>query len=228
MLPLRQASLRQNILGNQTTTFDEGLNSLTDNINHRFNFLVDTRIDSSTTIRVEPNISYTESDLRNASDYINTFTDNRTVGTQNFKTTSSSPTITNNILIRKKFLRRGRTLSLNVNTNINDSDSKNYNDIQENITSTTDGNTQNITDQLNDQNSNSISNTSRLVYTEPLTKTLNLEMNYQNLYSFSNSDRYTYDFNPVTSQYDIVNLDYTNSYENTTVTNAIGNSCILI
>lgn len=223
-LDIQQASLRQNILGNETTTFDEGLNSLTDNINHRFNFLVDTRIDSSTTIRVEPNISYTESDLNNASDYINTFKDSRTVGKQKFKTASSSPTITNNILIRKKFLRRGRTLSLNVNTNINDSDSKNYNDIQENITSTTDGNTQNITNQLNDQNSNSISNTSRLVYTEPLSKTLNLEMNYQNLYSFSNSDRYTYDFNPVTSQYDIVNLDYTNSYENTTVTNAIGTS----
>ena len=220
----QQTSLRQNILGDQTTTFDQRLNSLTDNINHRFNFLVDTRIDSSTTIRVEPNISYTESDLNSDSKYINTFTDNRTVGTQNYKTTSSSPTITNNILIRKKFLRRGRTLSLNINTNINDSDSKNYNDILENITSTTDGDTQNITNQLNDQNSNSISNTSRLVYTEPLSKTLNLEMNYQNLYSFSNSDRYTYDFNPVTSLYDIVNLDYTNSYENTTVTNAIGTS----
>lgn len=220
----QQTSLRQNILGDQTTTFDQRLSSLTDNINHRINFMIDTKIDSSTTIKVEPNISYTESKLNSNSNYTNSFTDNQTVGSQNYNTTSSTPTISNNILLRKKFLRRGRTLSLNINTNINDSDSKNYNDISEDITSITDGNSQTFTNQLNDQNSHSISNTSRLVYTEPLSKTLNLELNYQNLYSFSNSDRYTYDFNTVTSKFDIPNLDYTNSYENTTVTNALGAS----
>jgi uncharacterized membrane protein YgcG len=218
-----QTSFRQNLLGDARTTFNENLNSTTDKRNHRFNFMIDTKIDSSTTIRVEPNISYTETDLNRSSDYINNYIDNQTIGTQKYTTKSASPTITNNILIRKKFLRRGRTLSLNINTNINDSDGKNYNDIVNNTTSVTET-VQDLTNQLNDQDSHSISNTSRLVYTEPLSKTLNLEVNYQNLYSFSNSERYTYNFNPVTSNYDIPDLTYTNSYENTTLTNALGAS----
>jgi hypothetical protein len=146
------------------------------------------------------------------------------VGTQQLNTKSTSPTVNNNILIRKKFLRRGRTLSLNVRTTINDSDGRNYNTIANRTTSGADSLTIDHTDQLNNQNAESISNTSRLVYTEPLSKTLNLELNYQNVYNFDNSERLTYNFNPVTSQYDIPDLTYTNTYENKTLTNALGAS----
>src|SRR5690606_18512901 len=80
----------------------------------------------------------------------------------------------------------------------------------------------NLTDQLNDIKGNSISNTSRLVYTEPLSKTLSLELNYQNTFAFDNSARLVYDFNNATQQYDIKNIDFSNEFENTTLTNALG------
>lgn len=219
-----QTSLRQNLLGDSKTTFDETLNSLTEKFNHRFNFMIDTKIDSSTTIRVEPNISYTETSLNQTSNFVNTYAASQTTGNQSYRTKSNTPDISNSILLRKKFLRRGRTLSLNVNTSITDNDAANYNYILNNTVSSDSSATQDLTNQLNDQRSHSVSNTSRLVYTEPLSKTINLEVNYQNLYSISNSDRYTYDFNTVTSQYDIPNLTYTNTYENTTLTNTIGAS----
>jgi hypothetical protein len=218
-----QSSFRQNLLGNSTTTFDQDLTSTTDKTNHRFNFMIDTKLDSTTSIRIEPNITYTETGLDQFSNYTNNYGRFETVGTQGFNTNSSTPTVSNNLLIRKKFLRRGRTLSLNVNTNINDNEAKNYNNIN-NLTTTEGVVTQDITDQLNDQKAHSLSNTSRLVYTEPISKTLNLELNYQNTYNFDNSDRYTYNFNPVTSLYDLVDLTYTNSYENRTLTNAVGAS----
>ena len=218
-----QSSFRQNLLGNSTTTFDQDLTSTTERTNHRFNFMIDTKLDSTTSIRIEPNITYTETGLDQFSSYTNNYGTSQTVGTQGFNTNSSTPTVSNNILIRKKFLRRGRTLSLNINTNINDSDAKNYNNINNIITGTA-ADSEDITNQLNDQDSHSISNTSRLVYTEPLSKTLNLELNYQNTYNFDNSDRFTYNFNPVTSLYDLVDLTYTNSYENRTLTNAVGAS----
>ena len=42
-----QNSLRQNLLGNTTTTFQNHLISTNEQLNHRFNFMIDTKIDSS-------------------------------------------------------------------------------------------------------------------------------------------------------------------------------------
>ncbi|MCX2481224.1 outer membrane beta-barrel family protein [Pedobacter sp. MC2016-15] len=219
-----QSSLRQNLLGNSTTTFDEDLNSLTDRKNHRFNFMIDTKIDTATTIRIEPAVTYTESGLNQNSSYVNTYATSQTVGTQRLNTKTTAPTVNNNILLRHKFPKKGRTLSLNIRTTINESDGRNFNTILNRTTSGLDSLTLDNTDQLNNTNSNSISNTSRLVYTEPLSKTLSLELNYQNVYNFDNSERLTYNYNTVTSLYDIPDFTYTNTYENKTLTNAVGAS----
>ncbi len=216
-----QTSLRQNLLGNTTTTFQNNLESTTDRLNHRFNFMVDTKIDSTTTIKIQPNFSFTETDNHKKSVYTNNFGNSVTEGEQLFRTNSTSPSLSNNLLIRKKFARRGRTLSLNVNTNWNASNADNYNDIRNYITNAA-GTEPEFTNQLNDSESKSLGNTSRLVFTEPLSKTFSLELNYDNRYNFSNSERFTYDFNPTTSRYDIIDQTYTNTYENTTLTNAVG------
>lgn len=218
-----QSSYRQNLLGNQTTTFDEDQSSTSDNLNHRFNFMLDTKIDSSTTIRIEPNISYSKTNSISNSKYVNNYVDNVTDGKQKYTTDGTTPTISNAILLRKKFLRRGRTLSLNVRTNVNNSNADNYNYI-ENTTDSAGVVTRSLTDQLNDQTSRAISNNTRLVYTEPLSKTLNLETNFENGYSFSKSERYVFDYNTVTSRYDIPDFTYSNFYENTTLTNSLGAS----
>lgn len=216
-----QNSLTQNLLGNTVTTFQDALKSTTDKLNHRLNFLLDTKIDSLTSIRVQPNLSYTETTLDRSENYVNNYKNRTAVGTQVNNTKSTAPTLSDNLLIRRKFLRRGRSLSLNVNTNINNSQSDIYNKILETTSSSLDTTGKN-TDQYNDQTSKSFSNTSRLVYTEPLSKTLSLELNYENRYNYDKSDRFTYNFNPVTSNYDIVDFRYTNTYENRTLTNAAG------
>ncbi|RZK73734.1 MAG: hypothetical protein EOO92_18065, partial [Pedobacter sp.] len=132
-----------------------------------------------------------------------------------------TPVITNNILVRKKFQRRGRTLSLNVNTSINDSNSDNINYILDN--NTINGvTTQKLTNQLNDLSSHNITNTTRVVYTEPLSKTTSLELNYQNGINNSTSDRNVFNFNSITGNFDLVDNTYSNHYENQTLTNAAG------
>jgi hypothetical protein len=219
-----QNSLRQNLLGNQTTTFDEDLLSTTKKTNHRFNFTIDTKLDSSTSIRVRPEINFVQTDLSRTNNYINDYGSRTTVGNQKFSTKSTTPNVNNNILLRKRFEKRGRTLSLNLNTSINNSDSDNYNYIS-NQTTDAAGVTNELTDQLNDQTSESFGHSSRLVYTEPVGKNgLSLEMNYENRYNYDISKRFAYDFNPVTSKYDIIDTRYTNTFENTTWTNALGAS----
>ncbi|RYF11118.1 MAG: hypothetical protein EOO42_21730, partial [Flavobacteriales bacterium] len=217
----QQTSFTQNLLGNSITTVNNTADNNTDRINHRLNFMIDTKLDSSTTIKIQPNVSFTESDATNLSTYNRNLIATSTIGDQRYISNSSTPNITNNLLVRKKFKRRGRTISLNVNTSINNNDADTYNYISESNT-VNNVTTPSLIDQLNKVNSNSINNTSRVVYTEPLSKTTSLELNYQNGYAHDNQGRQVLDFNSASGQYDLVNLDYTNIYENQTLTNAAG------
>jgi hypothetical protein len=214
-------SFTQSLLGTSTLNSLEDVNTTTERLNHRLNFTIDTKLDSNTSIRIQPNISYTDNTGLNLSNYNRDALNTNTVGNQNLQTNSQSPVISNNLLIRHRFKRRGRTLSLNLNTNINDSDADNFNYILENLKIGT-ITTSTLTNQLNDNNTNSLSNTSRLVFTEPLAKTLSLELNYQNGYSFDNKQRLVYNFNNATQSYDIKDNTYSNEFENTTWTNSVG------
>ncbi|RZK49451.1 MAG: hypothetical protein EOO99_05510 [Pedobacter sp.] len=214
-------TLTQNLLGNTTTTNRNDVESTTDRLMHRINLTLDTKLDSTISIRIRPSFNYSTNDGDSRSEYERIVLNTTTNGIQSYITNSNAPSFSNNLLIRKKFQRRGRTMSLNVNTNINNSDGENYNDIDESrIVSGTP--TLTVFNQLNDQNSKNISNNARLVFTEPLSKTMNLELNYTNGYSFDNQDRQVYDYNPTTGKYDLLNSIYSNDFENTTFTNAVG------
>jgi len=214
-------SLTQNLLGDVTTIFNNDQTNHADRLNHRLNFMVDTKLDSLTSLRIQPNLSYTSNSGLNRSIYTRDYDTYTINGTQNLSNNNTSPAVSNNILFRKKFMKRGRTLSLNLNTNINNNDADNYN--RNNETRREGGlTTQKITDQLNDQESESINQNTRLVYTEPLDKTLSLEFNYQNGYNHNKSNRFTYDFNPATLQYDLLDTTFSNAYENTILINTAG------
>ncbi|TKC13114.1 TonB-dependent receptor [Pedobacter polaris] len=217
---LDQNSFTRNLLGDIITTSSSDNVSTTERLNHRFNATLDTKIDSSISVRWQPSFTYSENEGNSSNNYTRQVINN-TIGSQTNLTNSITPSINNNLLFRKKFQRRGRTLSLNINTSFNDSDGNNFNKFSES-TSVNGVPSAVNRDQLNDQDSRSISNTARLVYTEPLSKTLSLELNYQNVYSFDNQERAVYDFNPITQQYDLVSAKFSNNFENTSYTNAVG------
>lgn len=214
-------SYTQNFFGTSSTIVNNQASSTTDRLNHRLNFTIDTKLDSNTSIRIQPSASYTESNGVSSNIYSRQVLTSTTNGSQIYNTSSLSPSFSNSLLIRKKFQRRGRTISLNMNTNINDSDGANYNTINDFIT-TGAVTRPSIINQLNDAGSRSLSNNVRVVYTEPLSKTLSLELNYQNTYSFDNSDKLVYNFNPLTQLYDLVDPTFTNTFENTTFGNSLG------
>lgn len=216
-----QDSHIQNLFGGSTTDVTQNLNNTTNRTNHRFNFMVDTKIDPSLSIKIQPNLAYTETDGNNFNSYTRILSDGSTIGEQRNTTTAATPTISNNLLVRKSFKRRGRTLSLNVNTSINDNDGTNQNYRLDHITENG-VKRDSLTNQLNNTNSHAISNTTRVVYTEPLNKTLSVEFNYQNGYSNSDSQRDVFNYNPLTLQFDLVDNTFSNIYNNRTLTNAAG------
>ena len=217
---LIQNSNTQNLAGG-TNNIDEAINNTSDRINHRFNFMVDTKINPSLSVKIQPNLAYTETDGNNFNSYSRILDDGSTIGSQRNTTTTATPSIGNNLLIRKSFKRRGRTLSLNVNTSINDNDGTNLNYRNDKITKGKVAR-DTITNQLNNTSSHSINNTTRVVYTEPLNKTLSVEVNYQNGYSNSDSQRDVFNYNPLTLQFDLVDNTFSNIYNNRTLTNAAG------
>ncbi|WP_316771096.1 outer membrane beta-barrel family protein [Pedobacter frigiditerrae] len=212
----------QTFLGSNTNTNRSDLNSTTERLNHRLNFTIDTKIDSSTSIRLQPSFSYSDNEGNSVQNYNRMSIRGNAVGKQTLNTNSKSPSFSNSMLIRKKFVRRGRTLSLNVNTSYNSADADNYNLNPEILTSPTNVVSDQSLNQLIDNDTKAFNSTARLVYTEPLSKTLSLELNYQNGFAYDNKERYTYDFNSITQQYDVVDLDYSNKFENKTLTNGVG------
>ena len=215
-----QKSFTQNLLGATATTYKEDLKSTTERLNHRFNFTLDTKLDSTISFRLQPNISLVNSSLESFRSYNRSVISN-VLGNQTLTTNSDAPSISNNLLIRKKFKRRGRTLSLNINTNINNNDGENFNIIDEDINTGLVVIPNNFNQRIG-QVSRSASNTAKLAYTEPLSKTLSLELNYTNGYNFDNQERLVYNFNPVTMQYDQRDPFFSNDFESTTYTNAAG------
>ena len=216
-----QNSFTQNLLGNTITTVVNRSANNTNTTNNRFNFMVDTKLGETASIKIQPNISYTENDGVNQNNYNKNLLSGQTVGLQNYNTKATTPNVSNNLLLRKKFQRRGRTISLNTNTVIGDNTSANKNYISELISRANDSTT-NLTNQLNNLGSNSISNTSRLVYTEPVSKTLSMEFNYQNGFNKDNQNRAVLNFNPSSGMYDVIDSAYSNVYQNRTLTNAVG------
>ncbi|PST84652.1 hypothetical protein C7T94_00515 [Pedobacter yulinensis] len=216
-----QNSLTQNLLGDITTIFDNRQENRSERLNHRLSFMIDTKIDSLTSIRIQPNFSYTSNQSNNQNIYTRDYSSYVTSGRQELRNDGTSPSVNNSVLLRRKFMRRGRTISLNLETSINQNDSENYNYIADEVVSGN-GGTDRLTNQLNDRDNYSLNHTSRLVYTEPLSRTLSLEFNYRNSYNYNNSERYTYNYNELSGAYDLIDLTYTNLYENTILVNAAG------
>jgi hypothetical protein len=122
--------------------------------------------------------------------------------------------ISNNILYRHAFAKRGRSISLNINTGLNERDREDYVDAiniyyKGGIISATDS-----LQQFSDQASNGYHLSANLAYTEPIGKKGQLQLNYNPSYSNNNSDQQTFHFNDVQSKYSAFDTSLSNKYDN--------------
>lgn len=214
-------SVSANFLGDVTTVSKNNQTNYSNRTNHRFDFVVDTKLDSLTSIRVQPNISFTVDNNDNLNRYNRDYSKYVINGTQSYQNHSTSPSINNGILLRRSFAKKGRTVSLSFNTNINNNDGKVYSDIEEANTRDSIIKMRSV-NQYNDQTGESFNQGERIVYTEPISKKLSLEANYQNNINHNTSNRYTYDFNLATLKFDILDTTYSNAYENKIMENQGG------
>ncbi|MGN7719645.1 outer membrane beta-barrel protein [Chitinophaga sp. 22620] len=210
------ASERENIFRPDSSSYVNNFNNtLSDQVNHRVFMRMDYQIDSSHSVLVTPMFTYgtgtsaTESystTLNNAKDTVNS-SRNRTMSTSN------APNFNTSALFRKKFDKKGRTLSANLtfgfNSNERESINESYIDFRDGANQRLDTVNQKVI-----QESSSRKAGVRLSYTEPVFRDRYLEINYAYNYSFSSNDRYTYDKSKTGNVYDVAVDSLTNLFEN--------------
>ncbi|MEX0635213.1 MAG: outer membrane beta-barrel protein, partial [Ferruginibacter sp.] len=216
-----QNQTQDNLLSSGNIQNIQNANNYNVNINHRFQFNIEYRIDSFNYIKFTPQVNYRQTDKDNATDFV--FSNVNGVKTNEGITTtisnSETPNISGTLLFNHRFKKRGRTFSLNLNAGDNrtesDEDFVNLNTIYA-IPPFTDSLYQNI---LQDNTSENLG--IRASYIEPLSKKKSLEFNYAYSQQLSGNDRQNYLVNPYTGD-QAFQESLSNIFDNTYITNRFG------
>jgi hypothetical protein len=208
---------RQNFLpgGNSNYLKNELSNNI--NSNHRFNLNDLYQIDSLHSLRLIPSLSFQETNNRSSSDYKTFSESGNLINEGNSKSTSNNKgyNFRNEIAFRKKFDRRGRTLSLTLQTSLNESDGDgSLNSITSFYNSSGALIRKDTLNQLSATSASLKSYNTRVVYTEPLFKRSLMEFSASKSNSKNISDKITYDYNQSNGKYDVLNQTQTNNFEN--------------
>ena len=191
------------------------------NQNHRFNFRIESKLDSSNTIIVNPAFIYQKNNSQNNLVATNTLYDTLLTSSSNNQTgnNASGYDANNSFLWMHKFKKNFRTFSINLFTQLTEK-SSNGDYISENLFSTPVATV--FTKQILNQNYNAYSNSKRInptiTYTEPIFKNSQLQLSYSPGYAVNLNNKIANDFDSLRTDYVLQNIPLSNSFNNTYIT----------
>ncbi len=202
-------------------SYDEYRENSMKNWNHRFNMKLDYQMTERTSLQFRPSLSYQHNDS-----YGLLQGQNLTEGTADSETETSSAGKSNaynvgaDLMLRHRFLKEGRTLSLMLSGKMSNTDSETYTDYFNTLYGI--GNVS-MTDEYSQQKRNlnrQYNLRSSLNYTEKLTDNMQLQLGYKLSYADSENDRKTYGRSAVTDLYDQLDESLSNEYRSGYLTQA--------
>lgn len=208
-------TIRQNLLPGNNFTYESNSNTSRNSKQQRLNMTIDNKIDTFHSIKFTPQFTTQQTDTRSASDY--TSVDNKGVklnsGMTDSRTHSDAFNFGGNALFRKRFQKKGRTLSSTISLAYNDS--KQSGDLYTRNTFYANGVAlkDSITNQQNRREAVSRSVGANLVYTEPVGKRSLLEISAFYSTNVGESKRTTYDYGVTTGKYDQLNTLQSNDFK---------------
>jgi uncharacterized membrane protein YgcG len=194
-------------------------NSLSRNNNHRVSLRLEYRIDSSSMLIINPSLNFQDNESI-AHSFATTLNNADTANTSNSFTNSMRDgyNIRNNILYRKGFAKRGRSISINLNTVFNKNDGESYVTSHYRFFDPM----QNVTDSIQDQRginpTSGYTVSTNLVYTEPIGQKGQLQFNYNPSYSKNKADQQTFVADAAGNKYTRLDTTLSNRFDNTTTT----------
>lgn len=206
---------REFFLDNNSSQFykESSLSSST-NYNHRINLRMEFKLDSFNTILVTPNISFQNNRALSSLTGINSFNEHDISSESSSKNSrnNSGYNISNGILYRHAFNKRGRTASINLRTSINNRDGETYMEALNRYFATGD-----LTDSLmqyTDQLTKGSQVSANIAYTEPIGAKGQLQINYSPSYSKNNADQQVFQYERIGGKYSLFDSSLSNKYDN--------------
>jgi hypothetical protein len=204
----------QYIAGENSYNRFQTCNSINDNSQHRLNAILDQKIDSSFSLKITSAANWQQINKQTASSYTSEDL-NKTKLNEGYSHTTSNAdafNFTNTALLRKKFKKKGRTLSLNINSIYNHSasvgtlysENKFYADA---------GISDSLINQTNNRDAVTRNAGANLTYTEPIGKRSLLELSSYINTNIGNSNKQTYDYNTASGKHDVLNTRLSNDFE---------------
>ncbi|MBN2612716.1 MAG: TonB-dependent receptor [Bacteroidales bacterium] len=202
--------------------YNEESRSNASNLNHRINLRFEYTIDSLNSLMIRPSLNIQEN-RSNSATLARNLEENIPVSQSDNRSNSNLNALnfSNDILYMHRFLKSGRTISLNVNTGINTRDGHNSRFMEDiyNMDAIAEFDT---LDQYTTLPTNGYNLSSRIAYTEPVGKFSQLQVNYRISGSWNDSDRETFDFNNITGKYDQIDSLQSNIFKSLYITHQFG------
>ena len=213
-----QSLNQQNIITKDSSNYyDENTISDNKNYNNKANFRLTYRIDSNNSVLVTSNLNFQSNNSVNfvhGVNYLDVNKQNIISLTENdINSNFHGNNLSNLILFRHSFSKRGRSISLGISNNLSDKIGDNYlTAVNTYYKSTT------VTDslrQLSNQQNHNNKYSFNLVYTEPVGKKGQLQVNYNPSFSNNNADQETFNYDNGSSKYSLLDTSLSNKFENT-------------
>lgn len=209
---------QQNIItADSSNYYDENTLSDNKNYNNRVNFRLNYKIDSNNSILVTSNLNFQDNNSINFVNGINyADVEKQNIISQTDNDISSKfhgNNLSNLILFRHAFAKRGRSISLGISNSSSDKLGNNYLtavNIYHKSTIVTDS-LQQLSNQSNHNNQYGFN----LVYTEPVGKKGQLQANYNPSFSNNNADQETFNYDNSSSKYSLLDTSLSNKFTNT-------------
>jgi hypothetical protein len=206
---------RQYLFPGNNYTYSSNSSSVRDIKQQRVNFALDQKIDSFTSLKITPSLTFQQQKNKSHSSYLsqNTSKVKLNDGYNNSSSTSNGYTFAGDALLRHKFRKKGRTISANINVNTNDSEQEG--DLQTKNTFYPIGlpAKDSLLNQINSNDANSKNIGTNVAYTEPIGKRSLIE--FAGFYSTTvgESNRKTYDYNTLSGKHDVLNNNLSNNFK---------------
>jgi hypothetical protein len=207
-------SKTQNLTPGNAFNRDSKSNSIAGNKQQNFASTIDHKVSDNFSFRFTPSLGLQQT-TNYSEDSTQTYLTNGSLLNSNTTISSSASDAVNaasTLLLRKKFAKKGRTLSSTITQSFNRSNSTG-NQFTEQLSYLNNKLTNDsILDQQNIRKGENTSYSANLIYTEPLGKKSLLEFNTYLSKSIGSSSRRIFDRNDATDTYDLLNTRLTNEF----------------
>ena len=206
--------------------YEEVSESESRNINHRINLRINYDISETSSLRIIPRLTLQQNDGSSLDEGFTSLGD-RSLNSSltDFGAELSALNFSNTIVWRKRFQKRGRSLSLRLTTSLNES----IGDNQLFSLVSTSGRSASVdtVNQIADLDQSGWDISTNVMYTEPFGRRGMMQFNYGYGPQYTDSKKETFSYNPELEAFTILDTSLTNTFESRYTTHQVGTGLML-